>query len=116
MEVPIPEIQIHNILAAINNAWRNGKPMDMYEYLHPDITMALPGFKEKVVGRHTFLAGFVEFDANAQVVQYSESEENINVIDKVAVASFKFEMIYDRSAYRELISRARYLGVRTDRR
>jgi hypothetical protein len=74
--------------------------MEMYEYLHPEITMALPGFNQKVVGRHTFLASFVEFCANAQIVEYSESDENINVIDKVAVASFKFEMIYDRAAYR----------------
>jgi len=100
VEVTIPEIQVHDVLAAINKAWQNGQPMEMYEYLHPDITMALPGFKEKVVGRHTFLASFVEFCANAQVVKFTELEENITVIDKVAIASFKFEMVYDRAAYR----------------
>ncbi|HUI30824.1 MAG TPA: DUF4440 domain-containing protein [Candidatus Acidoferrales bacterium] len=96
----IPEVQVHNALAAINKAWRNGQPMEMYEYLHPDITMALPNFKERVVGRHTFLASFVEFCTNAQVVQYSETNETINVIDKVAVASIKFNMVYDRATYR----------------
>jgi Domain of unknown function (DUF4440) len=100
VEVIVPEIQVHEVLAAINKAWRNGQPMEMYDYLHPDITMALPGFKEKVVGRHTFLASFVEFCANAQVIKYVEADENINVVDKVAIASFKFEMIYDRAAYR----------------
>lgn len=93
-------MQVHDVLAAINKAWRNGQPMEMYEYLHPDITMALPGFKEKAVGRHTFLASFVEFCANAQIVQYSESDEAINVIDKVAIATFRFKMVYDRVSYR----------------
>jgi len=100
VEISIPEIQVHDVLAAINKAWRNGQPMEMYEYLHPDITMALPGFKEKVIGRHTFLASFVEFCANAQVVQYSESDETINIIDKVAIATFRFKMVYDRVSYR----------------
>jgi hypothetical protein len=100
VETPIPEIQVHDVLAAINKAWRNGQPMEMYEYLHPDITMALPGFKEKVIGRHTFLASFVEFCANAQVVQYSESDETISIVDKVAIATFRFKMVYDRVSYR----------------
>jgi len=100
VDLTATETQVHEVLAAINRAWRNGQPMEMYEYLHPDITMALPGFKEKVAGRHTFLASFVEFCANAQVVQYSESDENINVIDRVAIANFKFNMVYDRVSYR----------------
>jgi len=100
VEVAVSELEVHNVLAAINKAWRDGQPMGMYEYLHPDITMALPGFKQKVVGRHTFLASFVEFCANAQIVQYSESDETINVVDKVAIATLKFEMIYDRATYR----------------
>jgi len=100
VEVTTPEMQVHDVLAAINKAWRNGQPMEMYEYLHPDITMVLPGFKDKLVGRHMFLASFVEFCANAQVAQYSESDENINIVDRVAIASFKFNMVYDRVSYR----------------
>ncbi len=100
VQVTVPEKDVHEALAAINNAWRNRQPMEMYEYLHHDITLAMPGFKEKVVGRHTFLASFVEFCANAQVVHYSESEEHINIVDKVAIASLRFNMIYERGTYR----------------
>lgn len=100
VKMSIPEIEVHGVLAAINKAWRESQPMEMYEYLHPDITMALPGFKEKVVGRHTFLASFVEFCTNAQVIQYSESDESINVVGRVAIATTKFKMIYDRGQYR----------------
>ena len=34
------------------------------------------------------------------VFEYSESDEQINVVENCAVVSFKFEMIYEREKYR----------------
>lgn len=96
-----PEMEVHEALAAINNAWRSGQPSAMSEHLHPSITMALPGFAGTIVGRETLLASFVEFCTNARVLEYAESEEQIQVIGNVAVATYQFAMLYERAAYRE---------------
>ena len=73
----------------------------MSQYLHPDIVMKFPGFSEEVVGRDALLASFVEFCTNARVLEYQESNEQINVIGDCAVVSFQFEMLYERAKYQE---------------
>jgi len=95
------EIEIHNTLTAINNAWRNSHPEEMEIYLHPEIIMKLPGFSGEITGREVLIDSFKEFCSNAQVLEYSESDEQINIIGNCAIATFKFEMIYERTKYRD---------------
>jgi ketosteroid isomerase-like protein len=92
---------VHATLAAINQAWRQKTPDRMAPYLHPDIVMTFPRFQGTVSGRATFIEGFKEFCANAKVLEYSESDEQILVIGSTAVASFRFSMTYERATYRE---------------
>ncbi len=94
--------QVHTVLASINAAWRNGRPSSMREYLHPEIVMALPGFKEFIHGREILIGSFEEFCKNAKVIEYEESDEHIDVIEGCAIVTFKFRMLYERPAYREL--------------
>jgi len=93
--------KVHETLAAINRAWRENRPAAMRPHLDPNVTMALPGFQGEVVGREALLASFVEFCANARVLEYRETDEQIQVVRDCAVASFRFEMVYERPAYRE---------------
>ena len=95
------KFQVHEVLAAINQAWRKNTPLAMSQHLHPDIVMKFPGFSGEVVGRHALLASFVEFCKNARVLEYQESNEQISVIEDCAVASFQFEMLYERLKYKE---------------
>lgn len=99
--MPTPQSEVHDILATINTAWRNGRPSAMSEHLHPGVTMVLPGFGGIVEGRDALLEGFAEFCANARVLEYRETDEQIQVVGNVAVASFRFIMEYERSTYRE---------------
>jgi len=101
---------IHDVLYSINAAWREGHPLSMREYLHPEITMALPGFAGTVQGRDALVASFEEFCENARVIEYEESDESINMIGDCAIATFRFRMLYERDAYRE-DSRGRDLWV-----
>ena len=94
-------IEVHNTLKAINSAWRNGHPEKMEVYLHPQIIMKFPGFSGEIIGREVLINSFIEFCTNAQVLEYSESDEQINVIENCAVATIKFEMIYERAKYRD---------------
>ena len=95
------KLQVHEVLSAINQAWRSNTPLGMSHYLHPDIVMKFPGFSGEVAGRDAFLASFVEFCSNAKVLEYKESNEQINVVGNCAVASFQFEMLYERTKYQE---------------
>jgi hypothetical protein len=87
--------EIHQTLKAINDAWRNGRPEDMRAHLHPDIVMKMPGFSGEASGREAFIGGFREFAAKARVLAYSESDEQIDVVGRCAIITFKYEMIYE---------------------
>jgi len=102
--------EVHAVLASINEAWREGHPSSMAEHLHPEIVMALPGFEQIVRGRETLIASFDEFCKNARVLEYEESGEHIDAIGDCAVATFRFKMLYERAAYREM-SQGRDLWV-----
>ena len=91
---------VHAVLASINRAWRENRPAGMQHFLDPGVTMALPGFEKTVVGREALLASFEEFCNNARVLEYRETEERIQVVSDCAVASFRFEMVYERPGYR----------------
>ncbi len=73
----------------------------MLPYLHPQVVMVLPGFTGTVAGRDPLLAGFDEWCLNARVVEYKESDEQIQIIGNVGVISFRFDMLYERTSYRE---------------
>jgi Domain of unknown function (DUF4440) len=95
------ESDVHKVMAAINRAWRENRPAEMEVYLHPDVTMVLPGFNGAVTGRETLLTSFDEFCSNARVLEYMESDEQIQIISNIAFVNFRFEMLYERAAYRE---------------
>jgi hypothetical protein len=92
--------EVHAAMAAINKAWREGEPLAMAGMLHAGIVMVMPGFSGTVTGRQALLDGFVEFCSNARVVEYEESDEQIQVIDDLAVLTFRFAMVYERPGYR----------------
>ncbi len=73
----------------------------MREHLHPEIAVVPPGFGESLHGRELLVASFEEFAKNAKVLEYEESDEHIDAVGNSAVASFRFRMLYERSAYRE---------------
>jgi hypothetical protein len=96
-----PESEVHLTMAAINRSWYENRPSEMRPYLHPDITMILPGFSGMVAGRDILLSSFVEFCSNARVLEYNESDEQIQIIGNTAFINYRFDMLYERATYRE---------------
>jgi uncharacterized protein (TIGR02246 family) len=84
----------------INRAWLDRRPGDMAPLLHPDVTMAFPGFGGKAAGRDTLVAGFADFCTNAVVHEYRESQRAIDVAGCSAVVTFTYEMTYERNGER----------------
>ena len=95
-----PASNVHNVMAAINRAWRENRPSEMYPYLHPDVTMALPSFRGKVEGRSVLLDGFSDFCTNARVLEYAERDEEVDVVGNVAVVHYHFDMLFERASSR----------------
>ena len=91
---------VRHVMAAINRAWREGRPSEMYPYLHPDVTMVLPGFAGTVEGRDVLLASFDDFCTHAQMLEYSETEERMDVVGNVAFVHYRFDMLYERASSR----------------
>ena len=95
------ESKLRESIAAINRAWRENRPAEMREYLHPQITLVLPGFSGTVTGIDAMIAGFEEWCTNARVIEYKESDELLQIVGNVGFVSYRFDMLYERSAYRE---------------
>ena len=87
------KMAVYNILKEINNSWRTDHPEEMRTYLHPKIVMKFSEFSGKITGRKKLIESFKEFCINAQVIEYSESDEQINVIRNCAIITFCFGMI-----------------------
>ena len=84
----------------INRAWREHRPGDLVPLFHPALTMAFPGFAGRAQGRDANIAGFEDFCAHAVVHEYREDGHQVDVIADTAVATFTFEMVYQREEER----------------
>jgi len=93
--------EIQEIISTISHAWQTGRTADMAPYFHPNIVMKYPKFKGEAIGKEKILAGFEEFYKNARVLEYGESDQQIDIIDNCAVVSYNFNMLYERTNYRE---------------
>ncbi len=94
--MPTESERVSEALGRINRAWLDGRPQDIGELVHPEITMVFPGFAGRATGRDAFIAGFVDFCQSARIVSYHEHDHRVDLIADTAVASFRFEMIYER--------------------
>jgi ketosteroid isomerase-like protein len=91
-------------LDRINRAWRERRPADLVPLFHPDITTVFPGFSGRAEGRDGNVAGFDDFCTNAAVHEYRESGHQIDVAGDTAVATFTYEMVYERDGKRSRAS------------
>jgi len=87
-------------MECINRTWLAGRPEDLVPLFHPDITIVFPGFAGRAEGREAIVAGFADFCNNAKVIEYHETDHQVDVIGDAAVASFVYEMVYERTGAR----------------
>ena len=72
----------------------------MRPLLHPEIVMVFPGFGGRISGRDAFLDGFVDFCENAHLLSFQEDEHQVDRFGEAAIASFRFDMVYEREGAR----------------
>ena len=92
--------EVTTAMRQINQAWIEGRVEDLSPLVHPEIVFAFPDFVGKSQGREQFLAGFHDFCQNATIQQFNEHDHQVEVIGDTAVVTFRYDMIYERSAKR----------------
>lgn len=102
--------RVSRAMQAINGAWLAGRVEALQTLMHPNIVMVLPGFADRARGREAFLAGFRDFCTNAAVCAFHEHDRQIDIAGNTAVVTFRYEMLYERSAERYRVT-GRDLGV-----
>jgi hypothetical protein len=100
MQDPSGREAVLALLRQIHLAWLEGRPHDLVHLLHPSFTMVFPGFTGRA-DRDEVIAGFVDFCDNALVHEYAETPAQLDVTGDTAVASFSYEMIYERAGRRQ---------------
>ncbi len=84
----------------INQTWLDGRVDDLASMVHPEIIMVVPGFAARVKGREAFLSGFRDFCQNARIQEFNTHEDQIDTAGDTAVATFRYDMVYERSGER----------------
>jgi predicted lipid-binding transport protein (Tim44 family) len=84
----------------INQAWLEGRVDVLRPLVDPEIVMVFPGFAGRIRGREDVLAGFCDFCQNARIHEFREHDQQVDVVGVMAVVSFRYEMVYERSGER----------------
>ena len=89
-------------LAVINRAWLERRPRELGPLIHESFVMVFPGFAGRSNGKEAAIAGFEDFCQHATVRAFHEAAHQCDVVGHTGVASFTFDMTYDRDgqAYR----------------
>ncbi len=95
--------EIQGVLSEINRAWLNGRIDDLNQLFHRDMVITGPDFLELCRGRAACVKSYRDFLAQAQIMEYRDSEPAIDDWGSVAVATSPWEMAYQLAGrrYRE---------------
>lgn len=87
--------EIQRIVRAINAAWVHGDAGEMAAYLDERMVIFHPGFQERLVGREACIESYREFASHATIQSYDESEATVDVRGETAIASYRYETVYE---------------------
>lgn len=60
--------------------------------VHSGIIMVLPDFAGRIQSREDFLAGFHDFCQNANIQEFREHDQQVDVIGNTAVITFRLQV------------------------
>jgi ketosteroid isomerase-like protein len=87
--------EVSRTLSSINQAWLEGRPLDLEAVFDANVVMLVPG-GIRVEGRSLLVQSFVDMCENARVDAFEESGREVDVFGDAAIASFAFTMVYER--------------------
>ncbi len=87
--------EIENVLKNINKSWTQGRPKELEKYFHNDIVIQGPGFQNGIKGKSDCVKHYEDFSIHTNIKNYKGSEYVVNIWDKTAVASYKFDVEFE---------------------
>ncbi|UCD53224.1 MAG: DUF4440 domain-containing protein [Phycisphaerales bacterium] len=88
--------QITEIIRTINKTCIEGKGFDTLAPLfHDDVVVVPPGFTTHIKGRDTCLKSYEDGFSQTTFEKLEASEERVDVYDSTAVASYKYDCIWE---------------------
>lgn len=88
--------EIRLLIQHINNCWRENRPDGLSDYFHEDVVFNAPDFKHQVTGKENCIRTYIDFMNQSSVSEYAESNFNVRLFDKTAIATYDFEMTYQQ--------------------
>jgi hypothetical protein len=92
--------EIQGVIAEISQAWLNGRVDDLSQIFHEDMVIVGPDFQELSRGKASCVKSYHDFLAQAQVIDYRESEPMVDDWVTIAVATLPWEMTYELAGRR----------------
>ena len=91
-----PKEEIRQLLKKINRAWIEGQTEILNEVFHEDMMIVSPDFQILGRGREACVKSYKDFMRQATLRKFTESEATIEVWEHTAVASYRFDMAWEK--------------------
>jgi len=91
-----PKEEIRQLLKKINRAWTEGRTEILNEVFHQDMVIVSPDFQVLGKGREACVKSYEAFMKQATLREFTESEPAIEVWGLTAVASYRFDMAWEK--------------------
>lgn len=89
------EKDVENVLRNINKLWSQGRVKELGQYFHSDMVVQGPGFQDAIKGKGNCVRHYEDFSAHTNIKNYKDTEYVVNLWDKTAVASYKFDVEFE---------------------
>ena len=86
---------IESIVREINRSWTQYQLDKLEKYFHSDMIIQGPAFQDSIKGSRNCVKHYEDFAANTKIKNYKDSEYIVNVWDKTAVVSYKFDIEFE---------------------
>jgi hypothetical protein len=87
--------QIKSDVARLNETWLAGRFDELTGFFHPGVVLAPPGFGPRTVGRDALIASYVEFAAQALVIEFTTGEIQADHAGATIVTACPWKMTYE---------------------
>ena len=95
-----PQQAVWRVIRKINAAWVGGQPEAIAAYFHENIIIVAPNGKDRVHGRQACVQTYIDFCAQAQILDFAESDESIDIIGSTAMVMYAFDIAYEMNGQR----------------
>src|SRR5262244_2442069 len=88
--------EVQGVLSRLTAAWREERFDELEDILHQSVVFVQPGSGQRLEGRTNCVNTYREFMSTSKVVEYSESDVAIDVWESTGVATYRFDMTWQK--------------------